>query len=322
MLRSEDRRLPRREVLRRGGVCLGAAMAAGGAALAGEPSPVPARPSASFRYCLNTGTLRGHKLSLIDEVDLAAQTGYQAIEPWCSEIHEFTRQGGNLADLRKRIADRGLTVESTITMGQWIPDASEHSPQGIEAWRRDFDLVARLGGKRICAPPCGVAQAADRDLLRVAARYRRLLELGSTFGVVPQLELWGRAPVLSKLGEIAYVLAEAGRPDACAVLDVFHIYLSGSPPAGLRALSADSLHVFHLNDYPANPPRDRITDSSRVYPGDGVAPLGDILRSLRAIGFRGFLSLELFNETYWRQPPQTVARVGLEKMQASVARAT
>jgi sugar phosphate isomerase/epimerase len=59
----------------------------------------------------------------------------------------------------------------------------------------------------------------------------------------------------------------------------------------------------------------------RVYPGDGVAPLDEILRSLRAIGFRGFLSLELFNESYWRQPAGTVARVGLAKMRAVVARA-
>ena len=105
-------------------------------------------------------------------------------------------------------------------------------------------------------------------------------------------------PVLHRLGEIAYVLAEAGDPMACSVLDVIHIYTGGSPPVGLRAISGSSLQVFHMNDYPAEPPRDRITDACRVYPGDGVAPLEEILRSLRAIGFRGFLSLELFNDRY------------------------
>ena len=29
------------------------------------------------------------------------------------------------------------------------------------------------------------------------------------------------------MGEIAYVLVESGDPDACALLDVFHIYTGG-----------------------------------------------------------------------------------------------
>ena len=41
-----------------------------------------------------------------------------------------------------------------------------------------------------------------------------------------------------------------------------------------------------------------IADADRVYPGDGVAPIKQILRDLRAIGFRGMLSLELFNREY------------------------
>ena len=47
--------------------------------------------------------------------------------------------------------------------------------------------------------------------------------------------------------------------------------------------------------------------------------LGHVLmfRTLRAIGFRGHLSLELFNRDYWKEDPLTVARTGLEKMKAA-----
>ena len=58
-----------------------------------------------------------------------------------------------------------------------------------------------------------------------------------------------------------------------------------------------------------------MTDGDRVYPGDGVAPLADILRTLREIGFDGYLSIELFNPTYWKQDPLEVgARSGLQKL--------
>jgi sugar phosphate isomerase/epimerase len=75
-----------------------------------------------------------------------------------------------------------------------------------------------------------------------------------------------------------------------------------------------------MNDYPAQPPRAEITDAHRVYPGDGVAPLRELLRDLRRIGFRGALSLELFNREYWTQDALAVARTGLEKMRAVVRR--
>jgi hypothetical protein len=38
-------------------------------------------------------------------------------------------------------------------------------------------------------------------------------------------------------------------------------------------------------------------------------------------GFRGMLSLELFNRDYWKQDALTVAKTGLEKTQASVRKA-
>ncbi len=81
------------------------------------------------------------------------------------------------------------------------------------------------------------------------------------------------------------------------------------------------MHVFHINDYPAEPPREKISDQYRVFPGEGVAPTSDILRYLHEAGFRGFLSLELFNPRYFKQDPLEVARIGLEKMKAAVTKA-
>jgi 2-keto-myo-inositol isomerase len=51
-----------------------------------------------------------------------------------------------------------------------------------------------------------------------------------------------------------------------------------------------------------------------------VAPLDRILGDLFATGFRGTLSLELFNPQYWKQDALEVARTGLEKMKQAVAR--
>ena len=73
-----------------------------------------------------------------------------------------------------------------------------------------------------------------------------------------------------------------------------------------------------MNDYPADPPRDSISDEHRVYPGDGVAPIREIVGYLQEAGFRGVFSLELFNRQYWKEDPLAVARTGLEKMKRAV----
>ena len=114
---------------------------------------------------------------------------------------------------------------------------------------------------------------------------------------------------------------EAGHPDACLLLDVFHTYKGGSSFEGLRILSGLAMHVFHVNDYPADPPREKATDADRVFPGDGRAPWKTILGNLRAVGFCGALSLELFNRQYWKGDPVEVAKTGLAKTKAVVEKA-
>jgi sugar phosphate isomerase/epimerase len=76
-----------------------------------------------------------------------------------------------------------------------------------------------------------------------------------------------------------------------------------------------------MNDYPADPPREKILDEHRVYPGDGVAPLPQLFRELRDIGYTGMLSLELFSKVLWKQDPAEVAKTGLAKTKAAVQKA-
>jgi 2-keto-myo-inositol isomerase len=283
----------------------------------------PARPASEpFGYCLNTSTIRGHKLAITEEVDIAAEAGYRAIEPWIGKIDEYIDKGGTLKDLAQRISDHGMTVESSIGFAPWIVNDDAQRSKAMEAAKRDMDRVAQVGGKRMAAPAAGAQDRTDVDLMKAAQRYRALCELGEKFGVVPQVEVWGFSKTLTKLSQAVMVAVESGHPNACVLADVYHLHKGGSDYHGLKLLAADSMHVLHMNDYPADPPRERITDAHRVYPGDGVAPLREILHTLRDIGYKGYLSLELFNESYWKNfDALTVAETGLRKMREVVQKA-
>ena len=86
----------------------------------------------------------------------------------------------------------------------------------------------------------------------------------------------------------------------------------------MRGIPGEKIAVFHFNDAPAEPARAEQSDADRVYPGDGILDLGQMIAILKDAGYAGVISLELFNPSYWEEDPAEVARIGLEKMQATL----
>ena len=139
-------------------------------------------------------------------------------------------------------------------------------------------MLAQIGCKRIAAPPFGATQKAGINLEQAAKRYRAVCDLGDEMGILPQLELWGFSANLHLFGETLFVAAESGHPKALILVDVYHLHKGGFELNALNLLSGNHLEVFHMNDYPAIPSRETLNDSFRVMPGDGVAPIGKILK--------------------------------------------
>jgi sugar phosphate isomerase/epimerase len=270
-----------------------------------------------FGYCLNTATIRGQKLSLVQEIEIAARAGYRGIEPWVSELDQHVKDGKSLKDLGKLVRDRGLVVADAIGFAEWIVDDEAHRRKGFEEAKRAMGMLQEVGCQHLAAPPAGARNPPALDLFRAAERYAELCKLGESMGVVPAMEMWGFSKNVHRMGEAVLVAMESGFPKACVLPDVYHFYKGGSDPRGLRLLNKDAIAILHVNDYPAKD-RAAITDADRVYPGDGVAPLKDIFRDLRTIGYRGMLSLEVFNQDYWRADALAVATTGLAKLRAAV----
>jgi len=275
----------------------------------------------AFVYCLNTSTIRGQKLTLPEEIDLAAKAGYTAMEPWVGEIQAYAKGGGDLKDLKKRFSDGGIAVVDAIGFAPWLMGDDAVHKKGLESMKRDMELVAAVGGVRIAAPPMGATELANFDLKLAAERYRHVLELGEQTGVMPMLEVWGHSKTLGTLAEAAYVAVAAKHPKAAILTDVYHLYKGNSGYDGLHLLDGEALPVMHFNDYPAEPPREKIKDEHRIYPGDGIAPITTILQTLKANGGTTALSLELFNKDYWKLDALEVLQTGIAKMKAAVAKA-
>ncbi len=279
----------------------------------GESAPT-AKPA--FVYCLNMSTIRGQNLGFVKELETAANAGFRSVEIWMDSLETYLKNGGTLADARKRLNDLGIKVENAIGFAQWIVDDDVTRAKGLEQLKREMEMLAQLGCKRTAAPPMGTTQTPGLDLKRAAERYRTILELGDQTGVVPQLELWGFSQNLSRLSEVMYVAVESGHPSARLLLDVYHLFKGGSSLDALALVGKPGIEIFHVNDYTTQFTPASITDADRVYTGDGAAPIRRILQALRPPDRPLIISLEVFNKTYYAREALLVAKTGLAKMKA------
>jgi sugar phosphate isomerase/epimerase len=230
------------------------------------------------------------------------------------DLKAYVDNGGNLRTLKKLLDDSKLTAVNAIGFAPWMSDDDAQRATGFKQMRDEMEMMAALGCARIAAPAAGVRNTPD--LYKVGERYRALLELGRQTGVRPQLEIWG-ASVFSHIGQAMMAIAVANDSDARILPDVYHLYRGNSGFESLKMIDGNVIEIFHMNDYPGDIPREQMEDKDRVYPGDGVAPLQQIIADLKAMNGTKILSLELFNRKYWKQDPLQVAKTGLEKMKAA-----
>jgi 2-keto-myo-inositol isomerase len=276
------------------------------------------KPIGPFRFCLNMSTISGQKPGLLHSIEIATEAGYDGVELWVKDIDQWLTEGNKIEDLAKFISSKNIRVENAISFTQWLVDDDVLRNAALATLEKEMKMMAALGCKRIAAPPAGLSKDKPVDIQKAGDRYREILHLGRRYNVIPLLEFWGASGTVYNFGQALSIAAAANDPDARILPDVYHLFRGGSGFDCLNLVNGKVIDIIHINDYPADKPVNEQTDADRVYPGDGIAPLKQILQTLKAIGGTKTLSLELFNKNYWSQDAMLVAKTGLEKMKMLV----
>lgn len=275
-----------------------------------ESHPHEAFNMASFQYCLNSSTIK--PTPILDKIRIAAKAGYEGIELWHDDIDLYLQSGGQLGDIRKALDDHGVHAPTTIYLKGWFDTTGEEHARELDEIKRRLAQTAAVGAPHaIAGPPAG---KADHTL--GAKNYFELLEIGRQFGVKPAMEYLGFVDDINSIEAAWDVIQQCGHPDATIVIDPFHCYRGGGPMASVGTLPADKIAVSHFNDSPASPAWNLLTDADRVMPGEGVCDLKLYCDGLKKIGYRRWLSLELFRPDLYERDALEVAQEGLEKMRA------
>jgi sugar phosphate isomerase/epimerase len=259
---------------------------------------------------------------LAEVAALASRLGYQGLElaPFtlAADIRDLP-----LADvrrLRREVEEAGLEVVGL----HWLLASPAglhiaHPDGAVRERTREFflaliDTCAELGGtlcvlgspKQRSIEPGWDVRAARR---RAAEFLRDVLPHAADRAVTLCLEPLSpdETNFLTTHTEALEFIREVGHPNCRLILDVKAMASERTPCADIIRASAPLLAHVHAND------------ANRRGPGFGETDFVPILKALAKVGYRGYLSVEVFR---FDPDPQTIARESLAYLRRSLARAT
>ena len=152
----------------------------------------PGSPKQSFGFCLNTSTVRdkdGKSRSITDLIDIAAKAGYDAFEPWTSEIDAYLKDGGTLKELRKLLGEALKSTKRVCVLLDNLDKALDSYRQlrDVDEHRfQDSDLYRIVLGATLNVNPFKKLHAGEirRLCIENHERLERIKDKGNQSGVI------------------------------------------------------------------------------------------------------------------------------------------
>ena len=251
--------------------------------------------------------------SFAEDVQNCAEAGGRAIEVWLTKLEQHL-ESSSPAQTRQLLEDRQVTLAAASYQGGLLLSRGEQRQAHYDHFKRRLDLCQSFAIPTMLLAADFVHQVDELSLQRAVVSLRQAAQWAQAFNVRLAVEFRGKAAFCASLDTALALVRACGEPNVGVCLDVFHYYTGPSKFEDLASLSKETLAFVQVCDV-AGVPRELANDSDRILPGEGDFRLDPIMAHLRAIGYGGFVSLELFNPTLWKLKPAQVVALGLQAVE-------
>jgi 2-keto-myo-inositol isomerase len=115
--------------------------------------------------------------------------------------------------------------------------------------------------------------------------------------------------------EALELINAVGNPDNLGfLLDTFHYTRSQISSEIVKKIPIEKLYIVHVNDS-QDGMIEELQDKDRLYPTEGYIDLKGYLDALKAIGYEGYCSVEVFRPSYWEEPIETINKRAYDSLQ-------
>ena len=276
-------------------------------------------------------TSAASRMTLAIHQNTSAGAGYRAsLEGWARagiknvEITNTLLDGflktDSLPAARRVLTDLGLAPVSGAcgVAGLWEPNPNHAA--ALENFRKRCEMFTAVGLTRIYAPTATTEKFTADDYKRAADNMRQVGEIAKQFGMTAMVEAVRASTFISTLPTLLQTTRAAGHPNLAPLLDFYHFWSGLNKLEDLDLIRPREIGHVHFQDVP-DMPRELLDNTTRIIPGDGVAPVVQILRKLADKEYAGSLSVELFMPRFQQGDPFEVAREIRQKSEGVMRRA-
>ncbi len=247
-----------------------------------------------------------------DDVRDYAAGGCTAIEVWLTKLEQHL-ETASASDTATLLADNGVVLAAAAYQGGLLLAQGTQRKAHFDHFKRRLDLCQQFGIPTLLLVADFAQRPEPTDLGRAVVSLVEAARWAAGFGVRLGLEFRGTDTFCNCLDTAISLVEQCGESNVGVCLDVFHYYKGPSKPEDLDRLTSTNLAHVQVCDV-AGVPREWMTDSDRVLPGEGDFRLGPVLARLRAIGYGGYVSLELMNPVLWQVKASQVADAGVKAL--------
>jgi sugar phosphate isomerase/epimerase len=243
-------------------------------------------------------------LNLQQSIDLAKQTGFDAVLIDIKEVEELAAEIG-VDGVKELFASSGIKPASWNAPVAWSKD--DQRDDDLKLLPNRAALARELGTTRATS---GVMPGSnDRDFAENYAwtveRLRPVAEslngegcqLGIEFISPKTLRDTFKYEFIYTLGGTMELAASIGTGNVGLLLDAWHLWQSGGDVKDMDIITAKDVVAVHVNDAPAGIPRDEQQDLVRMLPLEtGVIDIVPFMRRLQELGYDGPVMPEPFSK--------------------------
>jgi len=263
----------------------------------------------------NTSSAAGYRRSL----EGWARAGIKNVELTNNLLDEFLKSD-SLPAAKRLLTDLGLTPVSSAcgVFGLWEPNPKRAAQ--LDAFKKRCEQFASLGLTKIYSPTPTTEKFTEEDYKRGVANMRENGDIAKQFGMLVMAEAVRTSTFIGTLPTMLKMMREAAHPNVAPLLDFYHFWSGLNKLEDLDQIRQGEIGHVHFQDVP-DMPRELLDNTTRIIPGDGVAPLNRMLRTLADKGYSGPLSVELFLPRFQQGDPYEVAHEIRQKAEAVMRRA-
>lgn len=261
---------------------------------------------------LNNSTLK-------QDLELCEKHGYDLIEIRFDKLREYL-QDHTVEDL-KAFFDKNKIKPFAFNALVFINYRDE---AGFQEIKDELLFACKVGEVINCktviaVPNLDIGDFTQSQIKEETVRaLRELSDLAQPYGVKLALEFIGYPNCsVNTFGQAYEIIKETNRENVGIVLDCFHFHGMGSRIEDLKDADPNKIFVFHIDDC-EDLPIGALRDHHRVWPGDGAVNLDGILSTLKEIGYREMVSVELFRPEYWEWAAEKTIQVGKDKTEKAI----